>query len=77
MAQFKKTRLQLKKKKEKNKEMEISPTVATVVHACWFVRHVCSSQVDSQHEVHLLHGRFQSSRQVDGAGVVHQDVDAW
>lgn len=55
--------------------MEISQTVATVVHACWFVRHVCSSQVDSQHEVHLLHGRFQSSRQVDGAGVVHQDVD--
>lgn len=40
------------------------------------VRQVSPSQVDSQHQIHLLHGRLQSSRQTDGAGVVHQDVDS-
>lgn len=39
------------------------------------VRQVRSPQVDPQHQVDLLHGRLQSSRQTDGAGVVHQDVD--
>lgn len=41
-----------------------------------FLRQVCSSQVDPQHQVHLLHGRLQRSCQADGAGVVHQNVDA-
>lgn len=43
---------------------------------CVLLRHVCPSQVDSQHQVHLLQGRLQGSRQTDGAGVVHQDVDS-
>lgn len=38
-------------------------------------RQIRSSQIDAQHEVHFLHGRVQRSRQVNGAGVVHHDVD--
>lgn len=43
--------------------------------ACLYSRQIRSSQIDAQHEVHFLHGRVQSSRQVNGAGVVHHDVD--
>ncbi len=38
-------------------------------------REKCASGINPVHEIIGLHGQFQSAGQVDGGGVVYEDVD--